>query len=157
MLYLLLGQKQSYETDGEKFLRYLLGRYSLHRHLYRLGYCYDSTPRSTAKERRSDLEASRKHHERYWVDPWTIIGFGWMAAELLTGRGKTKLKTLVGTKWTYVGNIVRECWISYDPAAALFDPNIAVDISAVILAAAKLDGLTARIDPAIKFDWQPYI
>jgi hypothetical protein len=68
-----------------------------------------------------------------------------MACELLTGHGKTKLKNYVGTKWKYNGDVVRAAWITYDPDACLFDPALVVDISAVILAAAREAEISVRV------------
>jgi hypothetical protein len=62
------------------------------------------------------------------------------------GKGKTKLKHFVGTKWTYVGDIARSVWISYDPGSCLYDPAVVVDISAVIVEAAKEAQISIKVN-----------
>jgi hypothetical protein len=84
--------------------------------------------------------------ESIWLkQPGVIIGLGWMACELLTGKGKTKLKNQTGTKWVYVGNIARTAWVTYDPDGMLYDPAITVDIAAVIVAAGREAGLPMEV------------
>lgn len=157
-LYFLLGQRKNYETDGERMLKLILARYGLWDEIYDIEYCYtpqqhfvaggeshieyDSVP-SKKVDRAPHVAEARKWVEACWHDrPGLFIGLGWMACEVLTGRGKTKLKDTAGTKWRYAGEGMDQAvWITYDPAACLFDPGVAVDISAVICAAGREVGL----------------
>jgi hypothetical protein len=156
---LMLGVKQKYETDGVRLLVHVLHRYSLFADKYVLEYCYNTQPPTKAKER-IGLIADRR-----WIfeadaleEPGPVIGFGPLACELLTGRGKTKLKDTVGTRWNYVGNINRSVWISYDPTGALYNPNLVVDIAAVIRAAGLEAGFNMKVNAAEPaFDWSNYI
>jgi hypothetical protein len=145
MMHLLLGVKK--ESDVVRMLRLILARYGIYEG-YRMSFCYQETPPSTIKERAGLLAEARTRLEAEWLaQPGTLVGLGWMPCELLTGKGKTKLKDKVGTKWSYVGdgNIVRTAWITYDPDACLYDPALVVDIAAVIVAAVKEAGISMHV------------
>jgi hypothetical protein len=137
-IYFILGLNKGYETDGERMLRCLVSRYSLDSSMYDVVYCYDSQPPSKLVDRQPMRDEARKWIEAMWTEvPGVLVGLGWMPCEVLTGRGKTKLKHMAGTKWKYVGEIDQAVWITYDPAACLYDPGLVVDISAVVVAAMK--------------------
>jgi len=139
-------------------LKLILARYDIWDEFYSIEYCYntpthyvaggdthiehDSIPSKKA-ERAPLVEEARRWCEACWHDmPGIFVGLGWMACEVLTGRGKTKLKDTAGTKWKYAGSGMDQAvWITYDPAAMLFDPGVAVDISAVVCAAGREIGL----------------
>ena len=142
-LYFLLGQRKSFDTDGERMLKLILARYDIWNEFYSIEYCYNETPPSKAAERQHIRDEARRWCEACWHDmPGVFVGLGWMACEVLTGRGKTKLKDTAGTKWKYAGSGMDQAvWITYDPAAMLFDPGVAVDISAVVCAAGREIGL----------------
>jgi hypothetical protein len=144
MMYLLLGVRK--QTDGVRMLKLILSRYGINEG-YCMVFCYEETPPSRIKERAGLLTEARTRLEGVWLkQPGTVVGFGWEACELLTGKGKTKLKDKVGTKWSYInGNILRTAWISYSCDACLFDPALVVDISAVILVAAREAGIPVHI------------
>lgn len=160
-LHLVLGRKRAYETDGEYLLKHILCRYSVDLHLVHWHYSYYQEPATRAIKRKTELAETRKRLETEFLrEPGVIIGFGWMACEVLVARGKTRLKNTVGTKWNCTSDsiVIRSAWISYDPAAALFDPNLAVDISSVILAACKEGGIETKLNRNIKpFNWIQYI
>jgi hypothetical protein len=158
-LHLLLGVKKPFETDGGRLLAHVLHRYGVFADTYRVDYCYWEEPPSKAKERVSALVLIRERLEKVWInEPGPIVGSGWMAQEVLLGCGKTKLKEHVGTRWKYVGNIERSVWICYDTAGALFDPNIVVDIAAVVCAAGKEGGLEMKVNKDEKaFDWGKWL
>lgn len=159
MLHLLLGLKRQYETDAELLLKHVLRSYSIYGNQYRIQYAHFEQPPSTQKLRRHILAAARSRLEETWLaQPGPIIGFGYLACELLTARGKTRLKRTQGTRWTYVGAIQRETWITYDPAGALFDPNLVVDIAAVIMAACTYNEIPTQVDPTEpQFHWNVYL
>jgi hypothetical protein len=161
MMQLLLGVKK--DSDGMRMLRCILHRYGVYGN-YRIDWCYDKPPPSRALDRVDLIMAARERLEAIWLSqPGVIIGFGWMSCELLTGRGKTRLKDTVGTKWTYASdNIARTAWISYDPDSLLFDPALAVDIAAVIVAAGREAGLPMLIHKNESLDqmnriWKRYL
>lgn len=146
MIHLLLGVRKQLETDGIRLLKLIMHRYGVSPDLYCLEYCYDGQPPSKLVDRLGLLVEARARLEIDWVElPGIIIGFGWMPCELLTGKRKTKLKRMTGTKWTYVGNIKRTAWITYDPNSCLYDPALAVDIAAVIVAAGQEEGLSMKL------------
>ena len=159
MLYLLLGIKRPFETDAELLLKHVLRSYSIYANLYHIQYAYFEQPSSTQKLRKAPLAAARTRLEEVWSrEPGPIIGFGWMPCELLTNRGKTRLKTTAGTRWTYVGGIEREAWVTYDPAGALFSPNLIVDIAAVITAACEYHQIPIAVNQSEpQFNWNPWI
>jgi hypothetical protein len=160
MMHLLLGVKKNFESDGVRLLKHVLHRYGVFADDYKIDYCYWMEPPTIAKARKNALTIARSRLEEVWLkEPGPIIGFGWMPQEILLGCGKTKLKNHVGTCWTYQGNITRTVWITYDPAAALFDPNVVVDISAVVVAAGKRDGgLAMQVNKEeVSFDWSKYL
>jgi len=110
------------------------------------------------------IEEARRSVEAAWHDrPGVIVGLGWMACEVLTGRGKTRLKDTAGTKWRYITDRMDQAvWITYDPAACLFDPGVIVDISAVAVAAAREIGLECHVmedDSLTKMEriWRRYL
>lgn len=145
MMHLLLGVRE--RSDGVRMLHLILARYGIFEG-YRMEYCYDETPPSTVKDRAGLLTEARTRLESVWLQqPGTVLGFGWMACEVLTGRGKTKLKDKVGTKWSYVGNnnILGTAWITYDLSSCLYDPARVVDIAAVIVVAAREAGISVRV------------
>jgi hypothetical protein len=163
-LYLLLGVSKMAEMDGVRLLKHILRRYGVSPNLYRIGYCYHETPPSRINERKEYREAARVRLEETWLNtPAVIIGMGWMACEMLTGRSKTKLKNMTGTRWQYVGNIARIAWVTYDPAACLYDPGLTVDIAAVIVAAGKEAGLPMHLTNELETTslmnkiWQRYL
>jgi hypothetical protein len=142
MMHLLLGVRK--ESDGVRMLRLILARYGIYEG-YRMDFCYQETPPSKAKDRVDLLMAARTRLEGVWLQqPGTIVGLGWMPCELLTGKGKTKLKDKVGTKWSYVNNACT-AWITYDPDACLFDPALVVEIAAVLVAAGREAGISMRV------------
>jgi hypothetical protein len=157
-MFFLLGVEPNYDPAGEQLLRMILNRYGLG-DVWTIAYCYEEAPPTRQKARKPLLEARREALMSEWGnDSQQIIGCGWMACEMLTGHGKTKLGGLVGTKWLVWNSEVRHAWVTYDPAAALFDPNLAVDISAVIIAAAKEEGLKPLVNKTIKmFNWEPFL
>jgi hypothetical protein len=152
VLHLLLGVRPNYETDGMVLLKHILRRYSLTGDQWRIHYCCSSPPPPTKKERQATLSAAKESIKKERLSkPGPIIGFGWLPCETLTGRGKTLLKYTVGTRW---GDV----WITYDPAGALFDPNLCVDISAVLLAACRGAGVSTHISTTEpQFDWSKYL
>jgi hypothetical protein len=163
-LLLLLGVRKPYETDGERLLTHILRRYSIHSlHSYCDEYCYMSEPPSRREERLPLVEVARERLQTVWAkEPGPIIGFGWMACEILTGKGKTKLKDMVCTDWPsrlkMENGDQRNAWIIYDPAAALFDPNLAVDISAVLVAAVEKAGGKTEVNKLERaFNWEKYM
>lgn len=160
MMHLLLGVRR--DSDGLRLLRLALSRYGRYGD-YRMEFCYDAEPPSRIKERAGMLAEARTRLEAVWLEqPGVIIGLGWMACELLTGRGKTKLKEMTGTRWTYVGDVARSVWVTYDPTACLYDPALMVDIAAVLVAAGKEIGFSMSV---VKNDavssmnkiWQRYL
>lgn len=166
-LLLLLGQKR-YGDDAERLLWHICRSYSLTRDNFVIGdkvapfhYCYYAPPASKRDNRDSDRRARLKEiielYERF--GPFKIVGFGWMTADLLLNVGKSKTKSLVGAKWKLVHpGMITETWITYDPAAALFDPNMVVDIAQVIVLAAEDAGIQTEINPNLEpFDWSKYL
>jgi hypothetical protein len=146
-IYLVLGLRQSYTTDGERLLGLILERYGVWHEVYQVLYCYEEDPPSKIKERAGIRETARRYIESQWRRrPGIIIGLGWMACEVLTGKGKTKLKDTAGTKWKYAGELDQAVWVTYDPAAALFDPAVVVDIAAVIVEVGREIGLTMEVE-----------
>jgi hypothetical protein len=157
-MFFLLGVEPNYDTAGEQLLRMILNRYGLG-DVWTIRYCYEEKPPTRQKARRSLLEARRATLIGEWGnESQQIIGCGWMACEMLTGHGKTKLGGLVGTKWGLWDGLTRQAWLTYDPAAALYDPNLSVDISAVVVAAAKEEGMKPLVNKTVKmFDWGPFL
>jgi hypothetical protein len=146
MLHIVLGVATDGETDGVRMLRHILRRYSIFTD-YRFEYCYTEKPPSKVADRKELIEQAKRNLESYWIEQsGVIVGLGWMPCEVLLGKGKTKLKNFVGTKWTYVGDSARHVWISYDPAGILYDPGLVVDISAVIVVAAKEAGFPTKVN-----------
>lgn len=161
MIHLILGVNPHYESDGLLLLKHILRRYSIFADQWNICYCYDRSPADHKKERKQELKEARIQLEAKWsrhVGP--IIGFGWMPCEVLTNRGKTLLKNTVGTRWKYFGDSdesTTTAWVTNDPAAALFDPNIVVDIASVIKAAcAEWDISTPINKSEPSFDWSKY-
>jgi hypothetical protein len=159
---LIMGVKKKYETDGVRLLVHVLHRYSLFADKYTLEYCYDTEPPTRAKERAELVKRRRTTLERDVLEEeeslGPIVGCGWMACELLTGKGKTRLKDMVGTRWTYVGNITRSVWLCNDPSGALYNPNLVVDIAAVVRAAGVEAGFLMNVNKAEPaFSWAKWI
>ena len=157
-MHLLLGVQQTYETDGVALLKHILRRYSVDDDEFSIEYVYSKPPAPTIIGRAPEITIARRRLERAWVDGGPVIGCGWMACELLTGKGKTKLKDVVGTKWKYAPDHSRFVWICNDPAGALFNPNLVVDIAAVIRAAGVEAGMEMKVnqnEPA--FDWSRWL
>lgn len=158
-MHLVLGVKSKYDTDAVRLLKHVLHRYSLFADKYIIEYVYETMPPTQAKQRKLMAAEARERLEAGWLEePGPVIGLGWIPCEILTGRGKTKLKDRVGTRWIYVGSIDRPVWVCNDPAACLYNPNLVVDIAAVIRAAGKEAGFEMKVnvgEPA--FDWQKWI
>jgi hypothetical protein len=155
-MYFLLGEKQKYQTEGETLLENICLRYNLikDKH-YKLYYCYAAQPRGRAVAR--PRESARHNLMKMWltdVNP-IIVGFGWIACDTLFEVGRSRLKTKVGCKWRIKDYEQNWAWQSYDISAALFDPNLIVDISGVIVTAAKEDGHKITVNKSIKpYHWK---
>ena len=122
-------------------------------------YCYYTKPESK-EEFRDQARAHRMEQirEMFYIEPFVIIGFGWMACDMLFRKGRSQTRTRTGAKWLLSPGAETEAWLTYDPAAALFDPNLVVDISWVIVNAAKDAGIEIVPNPNVKpFSWDPYL
>lgn len=155
-LYFLLGEKRpSYLSNGEQLLTNITSRLSLDKFDYEIDYCYFFTPPSTKKDR--ELYKTRRLEELVkdfeFVPDRVIIAFGWMATEVLTNIGKTRASNLVGCRFP-IQPFKYDVWFTYDPAGALFDPNLYVDLMAHVSAAIRYSGRTIKINKTIKpYEW----
>lgn len=165
-LFLLLGQLR-FGSDAESLLWHICRSQSLARDNFILReispfhYCYNHTPASKREYRESDRQAKLEEIIKLWHDvgPFQIISFGWMSCDLLLKVGKSRTKTRIGAKWRFVEpGMSTNIWQTYDPAAALFDPNIVVDIAWVINHAAQDAGIPTEINKTLEiFDWSKYL
>jgi len=135
-LLLILGEKKKFASDSETLLWHVINRMSIPQNRCRLEYVYHSKPLSTISERRPFLY-SRFCTLKTDLEQNVIVGFGWLPTEFLIGSGKPQFSGYVGCKWNIKPSCGAKAWITYDPAAAHFDPNIIVDITGVIVSAAK--------------------
>jgi hypothetical protein len=162
MLVFLLGEKQRYKTQGEELLENICDRYCLRSDVdYTTYYAYWAPVPSRVDDRPRDNR--RKELMDYWLGTFSnpvIIGFGWVSCDLLFRVGKSKMNSRIGCKWIVEGydNPERRAWLTYDPNAALFDPNLVCDIAGTIVTAAKEDGHTIRINKSVKpYNWEKFL
>lgn len=152
-LLFLLGDKRPFH-DSEDLLTNILDRLSLSIASYDIAYCYNFTLPSRKKERLQYIIARRNQLIDDWKDKdVVIVGMGWKAIELLTNVGKNKTSRVIGCRFPIVP-FKFDAWFTYDPAAALYDPNMYVDIMAVCSAAIRYSGRQIVIDIKVKpYDW----
>ena len=159
MLIFLLGERPKYRTEAEALLQNVCARYYLRSGTdYQVFYCYDSLPSPRVQERPRD--ARRSELLGVWERPDyrpVIVGFGWMAADILFRIGKPRLKNYVGGKWPIVDSTL-EAWLTYDPAASLYAPNLVVDIAGAVVTAAKEDGHRIQVNTEVRpYSWSKFI
>jgi hypothetical protein len=161
MLIFLLGEKQKYKTQGEELLENICDRYNLSYDVdYNVFYCYVAPVPKRTDDRPRDYRL--KELMDYWLSNLSnpiIVGFGWLSCDLLFHVGKTKMKSRIGCKWIIEGyeQPEKRAWLTYDPAAALFDPGLVCDISGVIITAAKEDGHRIEVNKSVKpYDWKNF-
>jgi hypothetical protein len=157
-LFILLDEAKHYMTDSEKLLYHCLDRYSLTAQDYQVEHCYLEKPPSKIIDRHA-LKEARRHQlidtlsnsERSFV----LIAMGKFSCEMLFAKAKASHR--YGTCWKVdkdfesVQNIIKgRAWVTYDPTAALYNPNLAVDIAAVIHAAATDANLKPKTNRQIK-------
>jgi hypothetical protein len=159
VLIFLLGERQKYRTEAEVLLKNICDRYYLLSGTdYQVFHCYDSPPSPRAQERPRD--ARRIELLGVWERPDyrpVIVGFGWMACDILFRVGKSHMKRYVGCKWPIVDSTLK-AWLTYDPAAALYDPNLVVDIAGAVVTAAKEDGHRIQVNTKVRpYSWSKFI
>lgn len=153
-LYFLLGQNLPW-GGGELLLINILDRFSVFKTAYEIDYCYDFQPASKKADRLQDLERRREQIETDFEQnsKRVIVGMGWMAIELLGRVPKTRASQLIGCRHE-IHPFKYGTWFSYDPAAALFDPNLYVDIMGTVSAAIRYAGRQIIINRNVKpYDW----
>lgn len=153
-LLFLLGEKRpAHFSSGEDLLTNILDRFSLTSEDYLIEYCYDYTPASKKIDRVVGTVKRREQLVSDLKSETVIVGMGWMATELLTGVSKTNMTRFIGCRFP-IAPFKYDTWFSYDPAAALFDPNMYVDIMGVVSAAIRYSGRPIQIDTKVKpFVW----
>jgi hypothetical protein len=152
-LYFLLGEKKVF-LDGEELLVNILDRLSLYKTAYEIDYCYTFTPptrkleRSGYTQRKFDVLVEKLKDKEV-----VMVGMGWMAIELLHGTAKTRTSQIIGCRFPNPP-FRYDAWFTYDPAAAIFDPNLYVDIMACISAAIRYAGRQIIINTNINpYNW----
>jgi|SRR5271165_1054780 len=153
-------------SDGEELLAWLVRRLSIDRTQWVKTYCYPKNRKTLPKKKRERQKRLAPYVDRLvefieYNEPCVLIGMGKLSSEVLLGV--TMIKKVTGSKrrtqlpFMLMENH-REAWIVDSPNAALFDPNLAVNISQIIWAAALEAGLPAEIDYNVRlFDWSKYI
>jgi hypothetical protein len=173
---------------GEELLQFCLERNSIGVEqlvLNRAGgpfhYCYLHTPASRSADREAERSARmlQLREQIQQAGPFQIIGFGWAACDTLFPVGKSGMKDRIECAWPLVPDYLiesipnlddypRECrirdkllaraYLTYDPFAALYDPNLAVDISRVLEKAAKKAGIETKSNLEVPmFNWLPFM
>lgn len=153
-LYFLLGEKKPhYLSVGEDILINILNRLSLAPEFYEIDYCYYYTPASKKMQRYIPMEERMNILIQYMErDPeQVIVCMGWMATELMSNISKMKRARVIGCRFS-IAPFRYDTWFTHDPGAALFDPNLYVDLMAHVSAAMRY----ARHDIEINKKVQPY-
>jgi hypothetical protein len=155
-LYFLLGERKPfYLSNGEDLLVNIVSRLSLPKRSYEIDYCYETTPPTRKDERKPYRDERRQKLVEYiGKNPEKIIvSMGWMPAELLALVAKTRTMHIMGCRYQ-VTPFKYETWFTYDPSAALFDPNLYVDIMSTVSAAIRYAGRQIVIDTTINpYEW----
>jgi hypothetical protein len=150
--YFLLGEKKPYSNDKDLLVN-ILDRLSLSEEEYKIGYCYNFTPPSRKDERKPFI-IERHNQLILELNPETIItAMGWMAIEVISDISKTHISQYIGCRFT-INPFKYDVWFTYDPAAALFDPNLYVDIMGCVSAAIRSAGKQIKINTCVKpYQW----
>jgi hypothetical protein len=157
-LFILLEEAKPYMTDGDRLLGHVLDRYSLElSHHYFIQYCYSEKPPSKQVDRLTLKEHRRNQLlDTFRISPvdLSLVVMGKLSCEMVFT--KAKYPNRPGTAWKLdpffnTDKIIKQrAWVTYNPAAALFDPNLIVDISAVIFNAAQEANLPIKTNKHIK-------
>jgi hypothetical protein len=152
-LLFLLGEKKHFYS-GEELLINVLDRLSVFHSAYTIEYCYQHSPPSRSKERNVVWLERRNQFLGDWKNSETVVvAAGWMAVELLTGFSKTRTSQFIGIRKT-IPPLQYDVWFTFDPAAALFDPNLYVDIMGSVSAAVRYAGRQIIINTSVKpYQW----
>jgi len=153
-LYFLLGEKKPFNS-GEELLINILERLSLTEFDFEIDYCYKIPVPSRKDERRPYVRFRREQLEAdYWKNPQkVIVGMGPLAAEVLANVPKTKTSQVMGLRYA-IPPFLMETWFTYDPSAALYDPNLYVDITGTVATAIRSAGRQIIINQQIRpFEW----
>jgi hypothetical protein len=163
---LLIVLESPLGPDGQELLSWMVRRLSIGREQWVQTYCYPKNRKTlpTVKWKREKvlapyvdllMETIRRN------EPCVIVGMGKLASEVLLGV--IQIKKVTGTQWRPKLAFARleghdRIWIVHSPNAALFDPNLAVEISQVIWQAGMEAGIRTELDHSIKlYDWKNYI
>jgi hypothetical protein len=153
-------------SDGQELLGWIVRRLSIKREQWSQAFCYPKnrkhlSTRKWLREKELEPYVEKLVETIRRNEPCVIVGMGKLASEVLLGI--TMIKKVTGTKWRSKLRFARmegheALWITHSPNAALFDPNLAVEISQVVWQAALEAELPAELDHSIKLlSWEKYI
>jgi hypothetical protein len=158
--------------DAGKLLIWILERYSIPPSRWRQGYCFKGQKKviPTKKPERqeflkgalSELHAQIAQAKKDFGGELQLIGLGSLACECLIGGSRlaeyscTTWKVL--PQWRDLG--IAKAWICSSPTAALYKPDLAREISGVLMAACRKVGIESKPrllgELPLPFDWTEY-
>jgi hypothetical protein len=146
-----------YRQRKLELLTFLLRRHSINREDWVHTYCFSGTKESLPGRKKDRLQEIlpdlRKAEEFIRLNqPCVVVGFGSLPCEFLTGAGV--LSTKAGTWWDTkkFGRV----WITHSPEAALYKPDLVVQISRTIRRAAEQAGIETKPADIPMFKWVEY-
>jgi uracil-DNA glycosylase len=150
--------------DGGRLLRNTLQRISVPRNRWVHGYFFNGQKSQlpTKQAERHEFMLDHVEETREFIashQPCVIVGMGKLTCECFL-RTST-MKWVAGRPWkprlSFRRDGIKKVWISHSPNAALFDPNLIVDISRVLGLAAREAGIDVKINFDVKmFEWDDY-
>jgi uracil-DNA glycosylase family 4 len=153
-----MNSKVKLTHDAGRLLRMYIAMLTIDRTDWVHDYCYMGAKKNlpTKKVERLTMlsgDIQRLDSSIELNRPCVIVAMGRLACEVLVGA--SLIKSRAGTCWHT--DKYGKVWVTYPPDAALFDPSLSVDISAVLAKAAEVAGIEVKDNLKIPmFDWEPY-
>lgn len=158
-----------FSDDRSRMLKYMLNRLSIPPANWFYTYVYAGPKKAIPTEKKARIEFLKERFDDLvkhimWQGRSQVIAFGSLGCELFTDY--TRITTRAGTvwktstRWQTSELALGRVWIARAVEACFFEPSLAVEIYAVIKAAAKAAGIvttTKFADELPVFDWSDYL
>lgn len=160
-----IKERRALIHDGGQLLTWMIRRLSIPRDRWVHTYCYEGNKKSIPSKlwkRKGFLDP----HVDALLDfatknsPCSVVAMGKFSTEVLIGGSLLKRK--VGAEWDTRPKFrkigIEKAWVTYMPDAALYSPDLVVDITRMLMCAAHEAHIKTKIDYSLPVfrNWYKY-